>query len=178
VLSQFMQSGLPSGYWRGKRVLELGGGTGFTCIVAAALGAKQVVVSDGNPRVLQLARENAAANLRQGEIDVMDYSQLRWEAAAEPSWRYDKGDEFDVILAADVTYSPDFIPLLIQVIRRLSAPSGEIFIAHTTRSKTNGANAALQQFYDAFPVVEKIDTLRRGVADCRCAGDVYREKRS
>ena len=48
VLSEFMQSGLPEGFWHGKRVLELGAGAGFTSILAASLGAKQVVASDGN----------------------------------------------------------------------------------------------------------------------------------
>ena len=116
-----MQSGLPEGYWRGKRVLELGAGTGFTCLVAAVLGARLVVVSDGNPRVLQLASDNAAANLRAGERAAMEYSLLRWESAGDPSWKFEKGDAFDVILAADVTYSPDLVALLTQVISLVSA---------------------------------------------------------
>jgi predicted nicotinamide N-methyase len=165
VLSEYMQNGLPKGYWNGKRVLELGAGTGFTSIVAAALGAQKVVVSDGNARVLQLASQNAAANLTPSQLQAMAFSQLQWEAAADPNWKYEEGEQFDVILAADVTYSPDFIPLLMQVIRRLSSKTADIFIAHTTRSKTNGADKSLDQFNTLFEV-ERIEVLSRGIADC------------
>ena len=166
VLSEFMQSGLPEGFWHGKRVLELGAGAGFTSILAASLGAKQVVASDGNSRVLQLAEKNAAANLAPAELRAIDFSQLRWEDAADPSWKFEQGSNFDVILAADVTYDIAFVPLLTQVIKRLGAPTAEIFLAHTTRSSTNGVDQSLSQFSKDFQV-ERIEVLSRGVAECR-----------
>lgn len=43
---------------KGKTVIDLGAGTGVTSIGAAILGAKHVVCTDGEPRVVQLARDN------------------------------------------------------------------------------------------------------------------------
>ena len=40
VLSRFMETGLGDGYWEGKRVLELGTGTGLGSITASKLGAR------------------------------------------------------------------------------------------------------------------------------------------
>ena len=124
------------------------------------------MASDGNSRVLQLAEKNAAANLAPAELRAMSFSQLRWEDAADPSWKFEKGSNFDVILAADVTYDITFVPLLTQVIKRLGAPTAEIFLAHTTRSSTNGVDQSLSQFSKDFQV-ERIEVLSRGVAECR-----------
>ena len=41
-------------FWRNQDVMELGCGTGLCSIAAHRLGAKSVVATDGNPRVLQL----------------------------------------------------------------------------------------------------------------------------
>jgi predicted nicotinamide N-methyase len=43
---------------KGKKVIDLGSGTGVTSIAAAVLGARHVICTDGEPRVVQLARDN------------------------------------------------------------------------------------------------------------------------
>jgi len=43
---------------QGQHVIDLGAGTGVTSIGAAVLGAKHVICTDGEPRVVQLARDN------------------------------------------------------------------------------------------------------------------------
>ena len=43
---------------QGKRVVDLGAGTGVTSIAAAYFGAKRVVCTDGEPNVVRLARDN------------------------------------------------------------------------------------------------------------------------
>ena len=43
---------------RGKRVADLGAGTGVTSIAAAHLGAKEVVCTDGEPNVVRLSCDN------------------------------------------------------------------------------------------------------------------------
>jgi predicted nicotinamide N-methyase len=43
---------------KGKKVIDLGSGTGVTSIAAAILGAKHVICTDGEPRVVDLARDN------------------------------------------------------------------------------------------------------------------------
>jgi predicted RNA methylase len=44
-----METLTPS-YWRGKKVIELGTGTGFAAITAAVLGATDVTATDGDDR--------------------------------------------------------------------------------------------------------------------------------
>lgn len=43
---------------KGKKVIDLGSGTGVTSIAAAVLGARHVICTDGEPRVVQLAQDN------------------------------------------------------------------------------------------------------------------------
>ena len=57
ALQHYMESELGSDYFRGKRVLELGTGTGLVSVTAAALGA-DVVATDRDADVLELAAEN------------------------------------------------------------------------------------------------------------------------
>jgi predicted nicotinamide N-methyase len=57
---------------QGKRVIDLGSGTGITSIAAALLGAQHVICTDGEASVVQLARQNianAAKELRNDELD-------------------------------------------------------------------------------------------------------------
>ena len=55
VLTKYMETELPKGYWKGKKVLELGAGTGFASYVAALLGSK-CIITDGKFRDGLLAR--------------------------------------------------------------------------------------------------------------------------
>ena len=50
---------------RGKRCIDLGSGTGVTSVAAALLGARQVVCTDGEPNVVQLAAYNLQHVLEQ-----------------------------------------------------------------------------------------------------------------
>jgi predicted nicotinamide N-methyase len=43
---------------QGKKVIDLGSGTGVTSIAAAILGARHVICTDGEPRVVRLAHNN------------------------------------------------------------------------------------------------------------------------
>ena len=55
-------------------------------------------------------------------------SVLKWELAADPQWKYDKGDKWDVILAADVTYYSKNIPPLTRMIQRLAGTHAHMCI--------------------------------------------------
>lgn len=88
VLTKYMAQELPNGYFEGKRVVELGAGTGLGGMVAVLLGAAHVDVTDGDDRVLDLARRNVEANLAPAERAAVDVAQLRWESvrAAAPAF--------------------------------------------------------------------------------------------
>eukprot|EP00892_Ulva_mutabilis_P000937 jgi/Ulvmu1/10844/UM007_0018.1 len=74
-----------------RTVLELGGGVGLTAVVAAACGAS-VLLTDGLPSALRLARKNVAANahLLQGSSGLVKVRHIDWtnldgmHAAAPP----------------------------------------------------------------------------------------------
>ncbi len=56
----------------GEAVLDLGAGTGILAIAAARLGAGRVLALDIDPQAVKAARENAAANGVQGEVEVRE----------------------------------------------------------------------------------------------------------
>jgi predicted nicotinamide N-methyase len=79
---------------RGRRVLELGAGTGLPGIVAATYGA-DVVQTDFHDAVLALGRLNAERNGVRG-IEHRRADWMQWTDAGR----------YDVILGADVIYAP------------------------------------------------------------------------
>jgi len=111
----------------GKRVLELGTGVGLVSIVAARLGASEVVATDGDAALLPLTRRNVARNLggsgsgengeacgaggmpaqelaeRRAAAKVLRVEELLWGDEAQQA-AVGAGGLFDVILAADVVY--------------------------------------------------------------------------
>jgi predicted nicotinamide N-methyase len=80
-----------------KRILDFGSGSGIAAIAAALSGAREVIALDTDP----LAREAIEANARLNSVTIATADNLD---AVE--------DDFDVILAADVLYDKDNLPLL------------------------------------------------------------------
>lgn len=80
----------------GKTVLDFGCGSGVVAIAAAIAGA-QAIACDLDPQALDAARENARANGVQLQY-LDDLHKL-----AQP---------VDLLLAADILYDPDNLPLL------------------------------------------------------------------
>ncbi|KAK6067102.1 hypothetical protein SCUP515_10306 [Seiridium cupressi] len=130
---------------QGKRVLELGAGTGYISILCAKyLGPRQVIASDGSDDVVANLPENFFVNGLQGSkiVTAMD---LKWGHALvgteEASWN--GGKPIDVVLGADVTYDESVIPMLVSAIGELFDlyPAVKILIAATERNRKT---------YDAF----------------------------
>jgi predicted nicotinamide N-methyase len=82
---------------RGKRVLDFGAGSGIAGIAAAQAGAAEVVACDLDPLALAACRANAALN----GVRLIESGDFVAEA-----------DPFDVLLAADVLYDRENLPLL------------------------------------------------------------------
>ena len=120
---------------RNSRVLELGGGVGFTGLVANALGAKEVWITDGDRDVLKLAERNMALNADSGSVKV---AQLRWSTDDELPFLSSK---WDFILASDVTYKRSSWPDLIHCIYRLSTPGQtKTILSMEPRNRGRGFN--------------------------------------
>jgi predicted nicotinamide N-methyase len=81
----------------GKRVLDFGSGSGIAAIAAALSGAREVIALDSDPLSRGAILANADLNkVHLAAIDHVDFV---------------KGD-FDVILAADILYDKNNLPLL------------------------------------------------------------------
>ncbi|MGA1675220.1 MAG: class I SAM-dependent methyltransferase [Pseudomonadales bacterium] len=85
-------------HWvKGRRVLDLGSGSGVVAIAAALAGAASVVACDNDPDALLATLENAARN----SVDVIPCADLSEVPAG-----------LDLVLMADVLYDRANLPLL------------------------------------------------------------------
>jgi hypothetical protein len=138
---------------KGKKVIELGAGTGLLSILCAShLGAAYVTATDGDEGVVQALQENAAFN---DVKDSMDIGVLWWGRALKGSWMYEKDPSFscDLVLGADVvsymffgftetylssfqTYDKAVIPALVSTMRDMfeAWPHVQIVISATIRN--------------------------------------------
>jgi predicted nicotinamide N-methyase len=123
----------------GKRVLELGAGTGYLSVLCAQhLNAAQVIASDGSDDVINNMPDNLFLNGLQGskKIRPMD---LKWGHAIvgteEESWN--GGEPLDVVLGADITYDRSVIPALLGTLQELvdMFPGVNILVAAIQRNK-------------------------------------------
>jgi methyltransferase-like protein 23 len=107
---------------RGRRILELGAGTGLPGIVAASYGA-HVVQTDRLEEALAIGRLNAERNgMRSIEHRVAD-----WTAWTDT-------ERYDFILGGDVIYAPRLHPSLRGIFDNNLAPGGRVLLGDPFRS--------------------------------------------
>ncbi|THY21324.1 hypothetical protein D6D00_07155 [Aureobasidium pullulans] len=141
---------------KGKRVIELGAGTGLLSILCAShLGASQVVATDGDEGVVQALNENAAFN---DVKDAMEIGVLWWGRALKGSWMFEKDPSFscDLVLGADVTYDKSVIPALVSTMRDMFEvwPHVRIIISATIRNSDTFAAFEYACAHNEFNVHE------------------------
>jgi methyltransferase-like protein 23 len=105
----------------GKRILELGAGTGLPGIVAASVGA-QVVQTDRQRLALHLAEQNAERN----GVATIEHRLADWTA-------WEDGDRYDLIIGSDILYAEELHPPLRQIFEANLAPGGTVLIADPFR---------------------------------------------
>lgn len=144
----------------GKRVLELGAGTGYLSILCANyLGAAHVIASDGSDDVINNLPDNLFLNALQGSQAIVPMD-LKWGHALlgteEQAWN--GGRPVDVVLGADITYDKSVIPALIGTLIDLLKlyPQVEVYISATQRN------------YDTFQAfLDNCQANKLGVDDLR-----------
>ncbi|UKZ48369.1 hypothetical protein TrVGV298_002592 [Trichoderma virens] len=122
----------------GKRVLELGTGTGYLAILCVKyLGSTHVIASDGSDDVINNLPENLFLNQLEGS-DAIRPMDLKWGYAlvGTEEERWNGGRPLDVVLGADITYDPSIIPDLVSTLLELFGiyPHVEVIIAATQRN--------------------------------------------
>lgn len=121
----------------GKRVLDIGCGSGILGIAAAVLGSETVVAADVDPKAPDIVRENAALN---GVEDV--FQVYVGDVIADSRLRSKMGGGFDLVLANIVA---DVIIPLAPYVHEFMAPGGVFVCSGIIDGRENDVAAALQE---------------------------------
>ncbi len=127
VLSAYLCS-LPLEYWAGKRVLEVGAGTGYCGIVCAMLGAR-VTLTD-LPEGVSTISGNCRRNGIEGRCDVF---ALPWGSHAEQPAASWFSPPYDIIIGCEVGYSLSVQQDLSDTIAAACGSDSVVFIGHEQR---------------------------------------------
>jgi predicted nicotinamide N-methyase len=129
------------GAWNlaGKRVLELGSGLGLPGMACAAwTGCESVLLSDGDPELVEVLRANLALNQQAGAFGdpAPDAASGRHVQATILDWVEGGNVEegiFDVILCADCVYDVELHIPLLMTLRRYLRPDGKVILIASPR---------------------------------------------
>uniref|UniRef100_UPI0037E8925D EEF1A lysine methyltransferase 3-like n=1 Tax=Semicossyphus pulcher TaxID=241346 RepID=UPI0037E8925D len=113
---------------RGKRIIELGSGTGVVGILAARMGA--IVTLTDLPLALPQLQVNVSANM----------PPSGWPTALPTvlplSWGEDQMNfpsDWDLVLCADIIYLPETYPLLVDTLAHLCKGGGLVYLSSKMR---------------------------------------------
>ena len=106
----------------GKRILELGAGTGLPGIVAASLGAR-VIQTDRQEMALTVCERNGVRNA----VGAIDYRLVDWA-----DW--DDATRYDWIIGSDILYAEGAHGHLRRILETALAPGGQILLADPFRA--------------------------------------------
>eukprot|EP00933_Yihiella_yeosuensis_P038825 TRINITY_DN32767_c0_g1_i1.p1 TRINITY_DN32767_c0_g1~~TRINITY_DN32767_c0_g1_i1.p1 ORF type:complete len:265 (+),score=46.27 TRINITY_DN32767_c0_g1_i1:24-797(+) len=116
----------------GKRVLELGSGCALLGLAAAALGAREVILTD---QVIYMAEYNLKSNFRdQPELrERVQARQLNWGDASQTDAM---APPYELLLGADLMYDESLYSVLADTLIRLSGP-GTVILWATPHSPSD-----------------------------------------
>ncbi|XP_008241832.1 PREDICTED: calmodulin-lysine N-methyltransferase isoform X1 [Prunus mume] len=144
--------------FRSKRVIELGSGYGLAgLVIAAVTEASEVVISDGNPQVVDYIQHNIDANSKAFGGTRVKSMMLHWNQNEISNI----SSTFDLIVASDCTFFKEFHNGLAQIVKFLLGkvqPSEAIFLSpkrgdsldkFLEKTKENDLRFSITENYDA-----------------------------
>jgi predicted nicotinamide N-methyase len=134
----------------GARVLELGCGLALPSLAAARAGA-EVLATDVSPDAVAFAAHTLALDEQTGDVAAIDWREARALLEAAP---------WDLVLAADVLYLQRNVRALQDLLPKLVAPGGEVWLADPGRA---GAQDLLTWAGERFAVTSHAATDHAGV---------------
>lgn len=115
--------------FRSKKIIELGAGYGLAgLVIAAASEASEVVISDGNPQVIEYIQRSIAANPKAFGSTIVTPKLLHWNQEEIVTLSH----EFDFVVASDCTFFKEFHEGLVRTVKLLlkdSSTSEAIFFS-------------------------------------------------
>ncbi|KAL6086339.1 hypothetical protein STEG23_000137 [Scotinomys teguina] len=126
--------------FRGKKVIELGAGTGIVGILAALQGG-DVTITD-LPLALEQIQDNVRTNMPSGG---------RAKVCAL-SWGIDQHGfpgNYDLVLGADIVYMEPTFPLLLGTLQHLCGSHGTIYLASKMREE-HGTESFFRHFLPQY----------------------------
>ena len=127
-----------------KRILEIGGGVGLVSIVATAFGHR-ITMTEYNPDALNFARANACRN----NCPDLPILKLDWHQS-------ELSDQFDMIVASEVTYKEEDFSPLTQLFKSNLKPGGEIILASEIRKSGKDLFKLFQSAFDIKVLKKKL----------------------
>ncbi|KAK4262060.1 hypothetical protein QN277_027670 [Acacia crassicarpa] len=107
--------------FRHKKVIELGSGYGLAAfVIAAVTEASEVVISDGNPQVVNYIQHNVEVNSGTFGDTTVKPMMLHWNQEET----FDIANAFDIIVASDCTFFKDFHRDLARIVKLLLSKTG------------------------------------------------------
>ncbi|XP_057419706.1 calmodulin-lysine N-methyltransferase [Lotus japonicus] len=143
--------------FRSKNVIELGSGYGLAgFVISAVTEASKVVISDGNPQVVDYTQHNIEANSGAFGETIVKSMMLHWNQEDI----FNVTDTFDIIIASDCTFFKDFHKGLAQVVKHLlskAASSEAIFLSPNRGNSLDLFLEVAQEIGLHFSVTENYD---------------------
>ncbi|HYP26742.1 MAG TPA: hypothetical protein VE262_08495 [Blastocatellia bacterium] len=117
----------------GKRVLELGSGTGLPGIVAASLGGR-VVQTDRNELAMSVCKRNGVLN----GAEMIDYRLAEWET-------WDDAGRYEWIIGSDILYGEQLHPHLRRIFESNLVRGGRVLLSDPFREASLSLLEAMEE---------------------------------